>query len=133
MTTIVAKKRRQPVKPATIKPRPPQGAEARRGAGGVIEMIEFGEYRPNPTAPTILVDRVCGIYHHSGLIKCTFGLELPGMAGIRSVDERVSLLWQPPAVLSANEAFVWAFEEFRKGTFRAADDGGFVPRRSRTQ
>lgn len=87
-------------------------------------MIEFTDYRPNPCSPIILVDRVCGIYCSGGLMKCTFGLEMPGHGGPTQVAEQASLIWQPHALMSAHNMMHWAFEEWQKGTFKSMVSAG---------
>ena len=104
--------------------------DVRRGAGGVVEMIEFTEYRPNPFAHEVLVNRLCGIYRASGLIKCVFGFACEGPANIVECVERVRLIWTPPDVIKINEQFDWAFKEMLAGNFLPDDGGG---RRPRTQ
>lgn len=118
--------------------RPQQGAGG--GLGSVVsdskgntEMIEFTEYRANPMAPSILVNKVGGIYKIShNLVKVTFALTSTVSGGLRECVERVSLIWEPGDVMAAQQMFEWAFKEWRNGTFSdyAPDDGG---RRTRTQ
>lgn len=115
-------------------PRRAQMGTVTSGAGGTTEMIEFTEYRANPLAPTVLVNRVGGIYRVShNLIKVTFALVATASGGARECVERVSLVWEPHDVLKANENCSWAFKEWVNGTFADAlpDDGG--GRRHRTQ
>jgi hypothetical protein len=101
--------------------------DVRRDSGGIVTMIELNEYRPNPGAPQILVNKVGGIYRVSAnILKVTFVLATPTLTGAPETIERVSLLWEEPDVHEANEQFTWAFREIRRGTFHAAvtDDGG---------
>lgn len=100
------------------------------GAGGIVTMIEFCEYKRDPTAPERLVNKIGGIYRFGGIIKCTFVLESPGPGGIAEAVEKSSLLWETRDVMSANESFNWAFNEISKGNFLPDDGGG---RRPRTQ
>lgn len=111
-----------------------QLGQIRRGGNGEVEMIEFNEYKPSPLAPTILVNKVGGIYRvTNSILKCTFALASFGPGGIPECIERVNLLWEVHDWLEGGEAFRWAMREFAGGTFRDAipDDGG--GRRPRTQ
>lgn len=105
-----------------------------RGAGGIVQMIEFTEYTPNAGAPTAVVNKVAGIYRLTPtLIKCTFALGTPTAAGVIRTIEAANLIWDMNDWLEAGDSFRWAIAEFTKGTFQNAvpDDGG--GRRPRTQ
>ena len=106
-----------------------------RGDRGDIQMIEFSEYATNPNAPSILVNKLVGIYRlQPALIKCTFGLESLTAAGVLRTVEAASLIWTDSTTwLDNSDLFKWATAEVRKGTFQNAipDDGG--GRRARTQ
>lgn len=105
-----------------------------RDAGGAIEMIEFTEYRPNPAAPTVYVNKVGGIYRvDRTLIKVTFISGTPGPGGSHLYVESASLLWEPNRWMEAGDCFRWAISEFAKGTFHGAVRDGDGGRRGRTQ
>ena len=86
-------------------------------------MIEFHEYRQNSCAPTVLVDKLCGLYWHSGLIKCTDGLVSAGPGGFTQCTEQLSAIWQPQALLEAQHSLDWALREWQAGTVRIDDNG----------
>src|SRR6267142_2294753 len=110
--TIEAKKRAK-----VRRSRVPLG-EMRRGPGGEVEMIEFLEYRRNPAAPTIFVNKAAGIYRvGSDLIKVTFAQTLSTAGGIPDTTETISLIWPQGDWHEAGELFRWAFQEMRRGTF----------------
>jgi hypothetical protein len=89
-------------------------------------MIEFHEYRANPCAPTILVNKLCAIYWSDGLFKCTYGLSSSGPGGFSQCTEQLSLLWQPPALFEAQHNLDWALREWRVGNLRTDDTGRHV-------
>lgn len=122
MTTLAKKRkmRRKRVRP---------NAEIRRGAGGVIEMIEFNAYRRNPLAPTVFVNKIGGIYRiNPHIVKVTMcQLTSSEQSGDINLTEACSLLWENAEWDDAFDGFRWAHGEIRKGVF--VDDG----RRSRAQ
>ena len=105
----------------------PKSATIGRGDRGLVNMIEFVEYRPNPAAPLIYVNKIGGIYRMDRtLIKACFVNASPGPGGTVQYVEAVNLLWEPNRWAEANEQFKWAVDEFMKGTFHGSmpDDGG---------
>src|SRR5262249_53884694 len=55
-----------------------------------VQMIEFSNYRRNPAAPTLFVNKIAGIYRVSpGNLKVTYALA----TGPTDVSEVGSLIW----------------------------------------
>jgi hypothetical protein len=80
-------------------------------------MIEFIDYRRNPAAPTLFVNRIGGIYRLSQSIKkITFVLSTTS-----ETVETASLLWEDGDLYEANSNLRWTLEELRRGTFRIED------------
>jgi hypothetical protein len=93
-------------------------------------MIEINEYRRSPAAPSILVNKIGGIYRvNQSITKVTLALSTPTAAGTTDTVEAVNLLWENGDLHAAQEMFEWAFREIERGTFIASDG----ERRGRSQ
>ena len=93
-------------------------------------MIEFSRYRENPLAPTVIVNKVGGIYQvNSTLIKVTFVAQFPLAGGEVDPVATVHLIWPTRQWLESGDIFRFAMAEFQRGMIH--DDGG--GRRARTQ
>jgi hypothetical protein len=87
-------------------------------------MIEFTEYRPNPCAPTIFVNKLVGIYRvKPNIMKATYALSAPRIAGIVEAVETVSLLWDVHDMIAAHDCLDWSLKEWQRGTFEITSGG----------
>lgn len=96
-------------------------------------VIEFSTFKPNPLAPTVMVDQLLGFYRIGPLVQLTYGCEAIMGAGAFEPVQACNLLWQPQKLIQARELFGWAITEWRDGTFKdmRPEDVGF--RRPRSQ
>jgi hypothetical protein len=80
-------------------------------------MIEFTDYRCNPGARTLFVNRIGGIYRLSpALMKVTF---VP--ATVDDAVETASLLWEHRDLYEADYHVRWALNEIRQGMLKIED------------
>jgi hypothetical protein len=78
----------------------------------------------NPAAPTLLVNKVGGIYQLGrSLMRVTFVLQEMEFGGATKCVEKCSLLWEPAALFEAEHSINSALTEYQQGTFEITDGG----------